>query len=51
MDLLSYGDNAEVGDHDHAVVRTVEDLAVAGSDDPGKRQEKEARTAGGNPLQ
>ncbi|MFO7836991.1 MAG: hypothetical protein R6V83_10060 [Candidatus Thorarchaeota archaeon] len=30
MDLLSYGDNAEVGDHDHAVARTVEDLAVAG---------------------
>ncbi|MGV9168428.1 MAG: zinc ribbon domain-containing protein [Promethearchaeia archaeon] len=35
MDLLSYGDKAEVGDHDHAVVRTVEDLTVAGSDDPG----------------
>jgi len=33
-DLLSYGDKAEVGDHDHAVARTVEDLAVAGSDDP-----------------
>ncbi|MFO7835699.1 MAG: transposase [Candidatus Thorarchaeota archaeon] len=33
-DLLSYGDKAGVGDHDHAVVRTVEDLAVAGSDDP-----------------
>ncbi|MFO7837219.1 MAG: transposase [Candidatus Thorarchaeota archaeon] len=33
-DLLSYGDKAEVGDHDHAVARTVEDLAVTGSDDP-----------------
>jgi hypothetical protein len=28
-DLLG-GDNAEVGDHDHAVASTVEDLAVAG---------------------
>ncbi|MFO7836124.1 MAG: hypothetical protein R6V83_05675 [Candidatus Thorarchaeota archaeon] len=30
MDLLSYGDKAEVGNHDHAVVRIVEDPAVAG---------------------
>ncbi|MFO7836759.1 MAG: hypothetical protein R6V83_08895 [Candidatus Thorarchaeota archaeon] len=51
MDLLSYGDKAEVGDHDHAVGRTVEDLAVAGSDDPGQRQETEAKTAGGTLFQ
>ena len=47
MGLLGGGDNVEVGDHDHAVARTVEDLAVAGSDDPGQRQETEARTTGG----
>ncbi|MGV9102505.1 MAG: hypothetical protein ACOC38_00485 [Promethearchaeia archaeon] len=30
MDFLSYGDKAESGNHDHAVARIVEDLAVAG---------------------
>ncbi|MGV9103331.1 MAG: hypothetical protein ACOC3C_04365 [Candidatus Thorarchaeota archaeon] len=30
MDFLSYGDKAEMGDHDHAVAKTVEDLAVTG---------------------
>ncbi|MGV9168706.1 MAG: hypothetical protein ACOC38_02065 [Promethearchaeia archaeon] len=30
IDHLSYGDKAEVGDHDHAVARIVIDLAVAG---------------------
>ncbi|MGV9102863.1 MAG: hypothetical protein ACOC38_00065 [Promethearchaeia archaeon] len=30
MDLLSYGDRAEMGVHDHAVAKTVEDLAVTG---------------------
>ncbi|MFO7836117.1 MAG: hypothetical protein R6V83_05640 [Candidatus Thorarchaeota archaeon] len=35
-----------MSDHDHAVVRTVEEFAVAGSDDPGTRQETEVRTAG-----
>ncbi|MGV9103983.1 MAG: hypothetical protein ACOC38_11825 [Promethearchaeia archaeon] len=35
LDLLSYGDEAEGGDHDLAVVRAVVELAIAGSDDPG----------------
>ena len=30
MGLLCGGDKAEVGDHDHAVAKTVENLAVAG---------------------
>jgi len=46
MDLLCGGDNAEVGDHDHVVARTVEKLTVAGSDDPEQRQEKEASPVG-----
>jgi len=49
-DLLSYGDKAEVGDHDHAVARTVEDLAVAASDASRSQQEEEARTTGGIPF-
>jgi len=47
MGLLCGGDKAEVGDHDHAVAKTVENLAVAGvmtrDDDrrrkPGLREE------------
>ncbi|MFO7835467.1 MAG: hypothetical protein R6V83_02340 [Candidatus Thorarchaeota archaeon] len=58
MDLLSYGDKAEVGDHDHAVVRTVEELAVAGSDvpefdrrrKPGPREESYSGERGQSPC-
>ncbi|MFO7837411.1 MAG: hypothetical protein R6V83_12265 [Candidatus Thorarchaeota archaeon] len=38
MGLFSYGDKADSGDHDYAAAKTVEDLAVAGSDHPGWRQ-------------
>ncbi|MBD3159415.1 MAG: hypothetical protein GF309_11545 [Candidatus Lokiarchaeota archaeon] len=51
MGHLGGGDKAGMGDHDHAVAKTVENLAVAGNDDPGQRQETEAWTAGGIPFQ
>ena len=47
--LLSFSDDAGMGDNDPAVVRTVKTLSVAGSDMPASRQEKEARSAGGIP--
>ncbi|MFO7837035.1 MAG: hypothetical protein R6V83_10280 [Candidatus Thorarchaeota archaeon] len=58
MDLLSGGDNVEVGDHDHAVAKTVEGLAVAGvmtrDDDrrrkPGSREESYSGERGQSPC-
>ena len=50
-DLLSFGDNSKTSDNDPAVVKTVETLSVAGSDEPVVEQEKEARTSGGIPSQ
>jgi hypothetical protein len=47
LGLLSFGDGAGKSDDDPAVVRTVETLAVAGSDVPASVQEKEARSSGG----
>jgi len=47
--LLSFGDDSEMGDNDPAVERTVERLSVAGSDALATRQEKEARSVGGIP--
>jgi len=48
-DLLSFGDKSMMSDNDPAVVRTVETLTVAGSDELGLQQEKEARSSGGIP--
>ncbi len=47
--LLSFSDDNGEGDYDPAVVRTVETLSVAGSDDPVSKQEKEVRSVGGTP--
>ncbi len=47
--LLSFGDKSKMSDNDPAVVRTVEMLSVAGSDNPVLKQEKEARSSGGIP--
>ncbi len=47
--LLSFGDESKMSDNDHAVVRTVETLTVAGSGVPVLKQEKEARSSGGIP--
>ncbi|MHA1949582.1 MAG: zinc ribbon domain-containing protein [Candidatus Thorarchaeota archaeon] len=47
--LLSFGDEAKMGDNDPAVERTVETLTVVGSDVPTQTQEKEARSSGGIP--
>ncbi|MHA1480333.1 MAG: hypothetical protein ACTSQZ_02770 [Candidatus Thorarchaeota archaeon] len=38
-----------MSDNDPAVVRTVENLSVAGNDTPAAIQEEEARTVGGTP--
>jgi hypothetical protein len=46
-DLLSFGDKSEKSDNDPAVVNTVEELSVVGTDTPTTRQEKEARNIGG----
>jgi IS605 OrfB family transposase len=48
-DLLSFGDEVEVGDEDLAVVKDAEKLSVAGSDTTRFREEKESRTVGGIP--
>jgi hypothetical protein len=48
-DLVSFSDGAIKSDNDPAVERTVETLTVAGSDDLGLQQEKEARSSGGIP--
>ena len=47
--LPAFGDGAGTGDHEPAVVRTVESLTVAESDASAPIQEKEARTVGGIP--
>jgi len=47
--LLSFGDKSEKSDNDPAVVKTVENLSVAGSDAPVIKQKKEARSSGGIP--
>jgi len=47
--LLSFGDESTKSDNDHAVVRTVENLSVAGSDASALKQGKEARSSGGIP--
>jgi hypothetical protein len=47
--LFSFGDEAEMGDNNPAVARTVKTLSVAGSDTSATRQEKEARSVGGIP--
>ncbi|MHA1637734.1 MAG: zinc ribbon domain-containing protein [Candidatus Thorarchaeota archaeon] len=47
--LVDFGDKIEKSDNDPAVVRTVENLSVAGSDAPAVVQEEEARTVGGTP--
>jgi len=48
-DLVSFSDEAGESDNNPAVVRTVETLAVIGSDEPVVNQEKEARSSGGIP--
>jgi len=48
-DLVSFSDGTGESDNDPAVVSTVETLAVAGSDAPVIKQEKEARSSGGIP--
>ncbi|MHA1137722.1 MAG: hypothetical protein ACTSSE_14675 [Candidatus Thorarchaeota archaeon] len=48
-DLASFSDGASESDNDLAVARTVETLAVAGSDASAVIQEKDARTSGGIP--
>jgi len=48
-DLSDFGDKIEMSDNDPAVVRTVENLSVAGSDTSAVVQEEEARTVGGTP--
>ncbi|MGD9394829.1 MAG: hypothetical protein PVJ05_00165 [Candidatus Thorarchaeota archaeon] len=48
-DLASFSDGAGRSDDDPAVVRTVENLSVIGSDDPISIQEKEVRSLGGIP--
>ena len=50
-DLVSFSDEIGESDNDHAVERIVETLAVAGSDELGLQQEKEARSSGGIPSQ
>ena len=50
-DLVSFSDGTIKSDNDPAVVRTVETLAVTGSDVSVTRQEKEARSSGGIPSQ
>jgi hypothetical protein len=58
MGLLGGGDKAEVGDHDHAVVRTVENLTVAGvmtrdndrRKKPGPREESYSGERGQSPC-
>jgi hypothetical protein len=51
MSLCSFSDETGKGDHDPAVVSTVEKLSVAGIDEPVSKQEKEARFTGGIPSQ
>jgi len=48
-DLACFSDEASRSDEDPAVVRTMETLAVVGSDVPTSSQEKEAGSSGGIP--
>jgi transposase len=48
-DLACFSDEASRSDEDPAVVRTMETLAVVGSDVPTLSQEKEAKSSGGIP--
>jgi len=48
-DLTSFSDGTCGSDEDPAVVKTMETLAVVGSDVPTSSQEKEARSSGGIP--
>ena len=48
-DLASFSNETIESDNDPTVARTVETLAVAGSDTLALKQEKEARSSGGNP--
>ena len=50
-DLVNFSDETGESDNDPAVVRTVEMLTVARSDDPASVQENEARSVGGIPSQ
>jgi hypothetical protein len=50
-DFLSFGDKAKMSDDDSVVEKTVETLAVIGSDVPISTQEKEARSSGGISFQ
>ena len=47
--LADFGDGANEGDHDSALVKTVESLPVTENDASGHPQEEEARTVGGIP--
>ena len=47
-DLSDFGDKIKECDKNPAVVRTVETLSVAGSDESATRQEKEVRSVGGS---
>jgi hypothetical protein len=49
LDLVSFSDEVGESDNDPAVVKTVENLSVVGSDVPTSVQEKEARSSGGIP--
>ncbi len=51
LDLVSFSDEVGESDNDPAVVKTVENLSVAGSDASAFKQEKEARSSGGIPSQ
>jgi len=51
MSLLSFSDDYEKSDDDHAVERTVETLSVVGIDEPTIKQEKEVRSIGGSASQ
>ncbi|MGV9169366.1 MAG: zinc ribbon domain-containing protein [Promethearchaeia archaeon] len=47
LDLLGFGNESKMSDDDHAVVKTVENLAVAANDASRPQQETEAATGGG----
>jgi len=47
--LSGFGDEVRESDNDPAVVRTVENLSIAGPDTPTLRQKEETKSAGGIP--
>jgi len=49
MSLLSLDDNAEMGNNNPAMARTVKIRSIAGSDASAVGQEKEAKSVGGIP--